>query len=74
MAPPGGSAFKEVVESHPKQTNYKMSKMKAESGAVKTNLLLAEKHSIHGVHELLLCPTCADSMYPPIHQVYASNS
>ncbi|KAH6812546.1 hypothetical protein C2S51_026308 [Perilla frutescens var. frutescens] len=65
---PGGGAFKEAVESHSKQSSYKMSVMKAESGTVKTSMLLAEKHSIHGVHELLQCPTCADLMYPPIHQ------
>lgn len=71
---PGGSAFKEAVESHSKQTNCKMSVVKAESGTLKTNTSQSEKHGIHGVHELLQCPTCADSMYPPIHQVYTSNS
>lgn len=71
---PGSSAFKEVVESHPKQMNHKTLKMKAGSGTVKTSMSLAEKHSIHGVHELLQCPTCADSMYPPIHQVFTLNS
>lgn len=69
---PGGGACKEAVVSHSKYANYEISMMKAESGSipVKTNISLAEKHSINGVHELLQCPTCADSMYPPIHQVY----
>jgi hypothetical protein len=26
-------------------------------------------HGLTGVHELLECPVCTNSMYPPIHQV-----
>ncbi|KAL0452945.1 UNVERIFIED_CONTAM: E3 ubiquitin-protein ligase SINAT2 [Sesamum latifolium] len=67
---PGGGAFKEAVESHSKYSNSEMSMMKAEIGntPVRSSTSVAEKHGINGVHELLQCPTCADSMYPPIHQ------
>ncbi|KAL8456301.1 hypothetical protein ACS0TY_034497 [Phlomoides rotata] len=67
---PGGSACKEAIESRSKYTNYDVSIMKTESGGipVKSNVSQSEKHNRHGVHELLQCPTCEDSMYPPIHQ------
>lgn len=72
---PGSSACKEAIESRLKYTNYDISMMKAESRGipVKTSVSQTEKHGVHGVHELLQCPTCEDSMYPPIHQVYVPN-
>ncbi|XP_011075097.1 E3 ubiquitin-protein ligase SINAT2 [Sesamum indicum] len=67
---PGGGAFKEAIESHSKYLNSEMSMMKAEIGntPIRSSTSVAEKHGINGVHELLQCPSCADSMYPPIHQ------
>ncbi|KAI3471521.1 hypothetical protein Pfo_028171 [Paulownia fortunei] len=67
---PGVGACKEAVKSHSKYANYEISMMKAETGSIplKSSISMAEKHGIDGVHELLQCPTCANSMYPPIHQ------
>lgn len=33
------------------------------------NIVLASIHPTTSVHELLECPVCTNSMYPPIHQV-----
>ncbi|KAL7098074.1 hypothetical protein ACP275_10G183000 [Erythranthe tilingii] len=68
MAQGGGGSCKVTVKSHSKYANYDASTMKAEIGSAPTCVKRAEKHSIDDVHELLRCPTCADSMYPPIHQ------
>ncbi|KAL3534143.1 hypothetical protein ACH5RR_002604 [Cinchona calisaya] len=70
---PGGSAFKEEVDSLPKSANYDIAMVKAEksSNSLKTKNGLSEKQGIsstNGVHELLQCPVCRSSMYPPIHQ------
>lgn len=73
---PGGSACKEVVESHSIIADYGLATMKAEtnttSNASKTTNTVIGKHGIsttNGVHELLECPVCTSLMYPPIHQV-----
>ncbi|KAI3446407.1 hypothetical protein Pfo_003072 [Paulownia fortunei] len=67
---PGSGACKEAVQSHSKYAHYDISMMKAENGStpIKSTTALGEKHGVNGVHELLQCPTCANSMYPPIHQ------
>lgn len=64
MAP--GSGTRKVAYA-----NYDVSMIKAEVGntPIKRTFSLAEKHGNDDVHELLQCPSCANSMYPPIHQV-----
>ena len=73
---PGGSACKEVFESHMKFSNYDlaiaMPKVEKNSTPVKTIIGSGERRgmaSSNGVHELLECPVCTNLMYPPIHQV-----
>ncbi|KAK6232307.1 Seven-in-absentia protein [Theobroma cacao] len=70
---PGGSACKEVVESHPSVADYDIATAKSESNTttMKSPVSLLGKHGIHsnnGVYELLECPVCTNLMYPPIHQ------
>ncbi|MBA0793306.1 hypothetical protein Gohar_017722 [Gossypium harknessii] len=78
---PGGSACKEVIESHSPVADYDIASAKSESNnatstttttTMKTSVNLVGKHGIHsnnGVYELLECPVCTNLMYPPIHQV-----
>ncbi|CAI9100992.1 OLC1v1038204C1 [Oldenlandia corymbosa var. corymbosa] len=76
MAPGGGGVFKEGVDlSYPnKSVNYDISIIKTDksSSSTKSNKISHDKHgmssSLNGVHELLQCPSCKNSMYPPIHQ------
>ncbi|KAL3841189.1 hypothetical protein ACJIZ3_025780 [Penstemon smallii] len=65
-----GAACKEAIESHSKFANYEIPVMKAENSStpVKNSITQCGKDGINGVHELLQCSTCPDSMYPPIHQ------
>ncbi|KAM7271198.1 hypothetical protein ACFE04_030412 [Oxalis oulophora] len=72
VAMPGGSLFKEVIESH--SADYDIATAIAEctiTPLVKSSVTASGKnggHSNNGVHELLECPVCTNSMYPPIHQ------
>lgn len=71
---PGGSACKEVLESHPAVADYDISMAKTETNSTpaKPAVSIAGKaglHSNNGVYELLECPVCTNLMYPPIHQV-----
>ncbi|MBA0734602.1 hypothetical protein Gogos_018502 [Gossypium gossypioides] len=83
---PGGSACKEVIESHSPVADYDIASAKSESNnatstttttTMKTSVNLVGKHGIHsnnGVYELLECPVCTNLMYPPIHQVIRCKS
>ncbi|KAL3846260.1 hypothetical protein ACJIZ3_003663 [Penstemon smallii] len=62
---------KEAIESQSRYANNEISLMKAENGCTlikSTTRRGVIKHGINGVHDLLQCPICANSMYPPIHQ------
>lgn len=72
---PGGSTFKEVLESQSPVTDYDVAIPKSEStsAATKPSPNSGGKSSVYstnGVHELLECPVCTSLMYPPIHQVH----
>ncbi|KAK4489685.1 hypothetical protein RD792_000318 [Penstemon davidsonii] len=67
----GIGSCKEAIESQSKYANNEISLMKAENGCTlikSTTTRGVIKHGINGVHDLLQCPICANSMYPPIHQ------
>lgn len=73
---PGGSVFKEVLESHLLSSDYETGKAKFEAKSnstfTKSSVGLNGKNGIsskNGVHDLLGCPVCKNLMYPPIHQV-----
>lgn len=71
---PGGGVYKGEVESHLKNANYDIAVVKADKNItpLKPKISSSEKYgvaSINGVHELLQCPVCRGSLYPPIHQV-----
>ena len=68
---PGGSACKEVLESHPTVSDYDIGTAKAVDNSTTTKVLGGKQgvYSNNGVHELLECPVCTNLMYPPIHQV-----
>ena len=70
---PGGSTFKEVLESHSTVSDYDIAiKSESTSTVTKTSPGLGGKNGVYstnGVHELLECPVCTSLMYPPIHQV-----
>lgn len=71
---PGGSTYKEVLESHSTVTDYDIAMTKADTNLTpaKTTAGLSGKKGIsspNGVHELLECPVCTSLMYPPIYQV-----
>ncbi|KAL6522382.1 E3 ubiquitin-protein ligase sinat2 [Orobanche minor] len=71
MAPGNGGVCKEAVESDSKYANYEKTTMKSDVGCnhtMKNSISRGEKHDVHGVDELLQCSTCANPMYPPIHQ------
>lgn len=66
---PGGSACKDVIESHPKTLKYDVAVTKIDKNVTR---IASGKHgmqSTNGVHELLECPVCTTLMYPPIYQV-----
>ncbi|KAE8735176.1 E3 ubiquitin-protein ligase SINAT2 [Hibiscus syriacus] len=69
---PGGSACKEVVESHsPVADHDSPTKTESNTTTMKNAVSFVGKHGIHsnnGVYELLECPVCTNLMYPPIHQ------
>ncbi|KAJ9695567.1 hypothetical protein PVL29_010848 [Vitis rotundifolia] len=70
---PGGSTYKEVLESHSTVTDYDIAMTKADTNLTpaKTTAGLGGKKGIsspNGVHELLECPVCTSLMYPPIYQ------
>ncbi|KAF9680725.1 hypothetical protein SADUNF_Sadunf06G0151400 [Salix dunnii] len=70
---PGGSAFKEVLESHSTVADCDVANSKSENNITPTKgtVVLGGKHGFYsnnGVHELLECPVCTNLMYPPIHQ------
>ncbi|KAI5671673.1 hypothetical protein M9H77_12037 [Catharanthus roseus] len=70
---PGGGVCKGEVDSHLKNGHYDISVVKAEKSntPLRPKINLSEKNviaSINGVHELLQCPVCKGSLYPPIHQ------
>lgn len=60
----------DATESRLKYDNYRMLKKADIVHNVKNAIVLREKHGVKGVQELLQCPTCPNSMYPPIQQVY----
>lgn len=70
---PGGSTFKEVLDSHSVVSEYDVAvKSESTSTVTKASYGLGKKvavYSTNGVHELLECPGCTNLMYPPIHQV-----
>lgn len=70
---PGGSTFKEVLESYSTTSDYDVAvKSESTSAVTKAASGLGRKvavYSTNGVHELLECPVCTNLMYPPIHQV-----
>lgn len=55
-------------EIHP---HHEFSSTKHRNGAANINNILGPNAiaPITSVHELLECPVCTNSMYPPIHQV-----
>ncbi|KAI3949180.1 hypothetical protein MKW98_026560 [Papaver atlanticum] len=71
---PGGRICKEVPESHSMFSDYSIPTSNAEnkiSSSTKTPIISGGKYVISsstGVHDLLECPVCMSSMYPPIHQ------
>ncbi|KAI3902095.1 hypothetical protein MKW92_003606 [Papaver armeniacum] len=71
---PGGRICKEVPESHSMFSDYGIATSTAESKvspSTKTPIVSGGKYvfsSTTGVHDLLECPVCMSSMYPPIHQ------
>ncbi|KAI3995564.1 hypothetical protein MKX01_023309 [Papaver californicum] len=71
---PGGRICKEVLESHSMFSDYGIATSNAESKispSTKTPIVSGGKYVISsttGVHDLLECPVCMSSMYPPIHQ------
>lgn len=74
MAPPGGNAFKESLESNSTGLDYefKMSKAEASNKPARSASVSIGKYGIHssnGVYELLECLVCTNLMYPPIFQV-----
>lgn len=72
MAPTGTGTCKEVFESHARYEKYNMTANGIDKSCMthKSMLGLGEKYlpTPNGVHELLDCPMCMNSMYPPIHQ------
>lgn len=73
---PGGSAFKEVIESHLICSDYETGKAKSEAKSnstfTKCSVGLNGNNGISSksdVHDLLECPVCKNLMHPPIHQV-----
>lgn len=71
---PGGRICKEVPESHSMFSDYGIATSNGESKispSTKTPIVPGGKYvfsSTTGVHDLLECPVCMSSMYPPIHQ------
>ncbi|GER25935.1 protein kinase superfamily protein [Striga asiatica] len=64
-------AHKESVKSYSKYANCEKSMLNAGNESIPITLgtiSRGEKHGIHDVDELLECLTCANSMYPPVHQ------
>lgn len=71
---PGGSAFKEALESNSTGLDYevKMAKVESNNKPAKSSSGSIGKYGMHssnGVYELLECLVCTNLMYPPIHQV-----
>ncbi|RYR51639.1 hypothetical protein Ahy_A06g026615 isoform A [Arachis hypogaea] len=76
---PGGSIFKEVLESHLMSSDYETGKAKYESKTsstvMKSCVGLNGKNGLsskNGVYDLLECPVCKNLMYPPIHQCHCN--
>ncbi|XP_073151596.1 E3 ubiquitin-protein ligase SINAT2 [Henckelia pumila] len=68
MAPRAGSRT-DATESHSKYDSYRMlTKADDIVHNRKNAVVLREKHGVKGVQELLQCPTCPNSMSPPIQQ------
>lgn len=68
MAPGGGASCKEIIETWQNFISCDTTNTQLE----KSITYLGEKFrksSIHSVHELLECPICTRSMYPPVYQV-----
>ncbi|KAL8258674.1 hypothetical protein R6Q59_026627 [Mikania micrantha] len=65
---PGGSACKDVIESHPKTLKYDVAITKTDKSVTRIATGKHGMQSTNGVHELLECPVCTTLMYPPIHQ------
>lgn len=71
---PGGSTYKEVLESHSTVADYDIAITKADANLTpaKAATVLGGKRGFstpNGVHDLLECPVCTSLMYPPIYQV-----
>lgn len=69
MAPGGGASCKELVESWPNFTRFDTTNTHELEKSITCISEKFHKCSIHGVHELLECPICKRSMYPPFYQV-----
>uniref|UniRef100_A0A0V0GUV2 Putative ovule protein n=1 Tax=Solanum chacoense TaxID=4108 RepID=A0A0V0GUV2_SOLCH len=68
MAPGGGvSSCKELVESWQKISRFDTTKTHDE--LEKSITCIGEKFRKCSIHELLECPICKRSMYPPFYQV-----
>ncbi|XP_040938772.1 E3 ubiquitin-protein ligase SINAT3 isoform X2 [Gossypium hirsutum] len=58
-------------EIHHHQLSSSLSKTHSNNGNSNNSTLSSAVHaSTTSVHELLECPVCTNSMYPPIHQVF----
>lgn len=70
---PGNNICKEVPESQATDNDLSIVEDEFENLNIsKLSGLPVAKLSVsstNGVHELLECPVCTNSMYPPIHQV-----
>lgn len=77
---PGGSTYKEALETNSKGFDYEVKMAKTDSNnnkPAKATSASFGKYAIHnsnGVYELLECLVCTNLMYPPIHQVSAHSS
>lgn len=72
---PGGSSYMDVPEFHPSNQDSSPIGSSTESENSQLSKKIASSVSKLGLsstgsmHELLECPVCTNSMYPPIHQV-----
>lgn len=59
----------EIIHHHHHQNHHQFSSSKAPHN--NNGVLNSSIHPATSVHELLECPVCTNSMYPPIHQVFS---
>ena len=72
---PGGSIYQDISESCVTSTDYDVEPANLEyrgSPCQKSNAVNGKgtMASNSAMHDLLDCPVCMNSMYPPINQVY----